>query len=130
MKTTAIIIFLAIVSLVNASELPDFPFIVSTGVAEKDVTPDIATISINVHAFNKESAVALKTTSIAIDKIVELLKKYNIDIRQLEARNIQKSTTRKRDDNYNQLKILGYEVSRHLTLSIINLSQYAEIMAD
>jgi len=130
MKTIILFFILIISNLVYASDLPDFPFIVSTGVAEKDVTPDIATIGINVHAFNQESSLALKSTNVASDKIIKLLKKYKIDISQLEAGDIQKSAIRQRDDKFNQLNILGYNVSRHLTLNLVNLSKYAELMND
>ncbi len=130
MKIIVIFIFLAVSNISNATNLPDFPFVVSTGVAEKDVTPDIATININIQAFDKESSLALKAANIASKNIIELIKKYNIDINQLEAGDIQKSTTRQRDNNYNQLEILGYDVSRTITLNIINISQYSNLMND
>ncbi len=122
-----ILIMLSITNILYAGDLPDFPFVVSVGVAEQDVKPDIATITINVLAFNKESSKALETANIASEKIIKLFSKYDIDIKQLEAGNIQKSTKRQKNNNYKQLEILGYEVSRNLTLNLIDLSNYSEL---
>ncbi len=125
-----IFIFLTITNITSASNLPDFPFVVSTGVAEKDVLPTIATVSINVLAFNKQSDKAFEAANVASRSVIELLKKYDIDIKQLEANDIQKSTTRQRGNNYNRHEILGYEVSRNMSLTLNNLSQYSELVND
>jgi len=123
-------VFLVFTISTNAANLPDFPFVVSPGDAKQAVKPDIATININVLAFDKDSSKALESANMASKSVIDLLKKYDININQLEAGDIQKSTTRQRDSNYKSLEILGYEVSRNITLKLIDLSYYSELMND
>lgn len=129
-KILTSLIFLAFTIACNAANLPDFPFVVSTGMAKQDVKPDIATININLLAFDKESIKALQSANIASKGVIDLLKKYSINVKQLEAGDIQKSTTRHRDKDYNTSGILGYEVSRNMTLKLVELSYYSELMND
>ena len=130
LRIIASLIFLLSTISSNAANLPDFPFVVSTGEAKQEVKPDIATISINVLAFNKDSTQALELANLASKGVIELLKKYDISTNQLEAGDIQKSTTRQRDKNYVSTDILGYEVSRNIKLKLIDLSYYSELMND
>jgi len=130
MKYIILFTFLIFTTITNASNLPDFPFVVSTGIAKQDVKPDIATININVLAFDKDSIKSLDLANIASKGVIDLLTKYKINIKQLEAGDIQKSTKRNRDKDYNQLEILGYEVSRNIKLKLTDLSYYSELMND
>ena len=114
----------------QASNLPNFPFVVSTGLAEKEVSPNIAEVQIDLMSFNVESNKAMEGLNMASSAVIELLKKYKIDVKQLEASDIQKSTKRADDGNYNKTQILGYEISRNMTLKLEDLSYYAELMSE
>lgn len=114
----------------NAANFPDFPFLVGEGVAEKYVKPDIATINLEIMAFNKESETALEKVGVATERVVEILHSYDVDIENIEATDIDKSAKQKRDSEYNRLEILGYEVYRTMTISLDALSQYSELMSE
>lgn len=125
------ILWCALISIsVNAANLPDFPFVISNGWINEDVTPDEAEIHIYVLSFSKTSKGALSTVNQTSDKIIELLKKYSISIDQLEATDVEKNIERRRDKDHNPLEILGYEVSRKITIHLQNLKNYSELMSD
>ena len=115
---------------VFSESLPDFPFVIATGEAEIEVKPDIAMIQLSIMAFEKESDLALKTLNITTTEVTKAVQKYKIDTDQIEATDIEKSVKRRRDGQYNNLEILGYEVSRSLTIKLKDLSKYSELMSD
>jgi len=113
-----------------AANLPNFPFVVSKGSAEKKVMPDKATVHISFLSFSEESGVALDNLNSSSEKLFSLLEKYKIDLKNLDARDIRKDTKRKKDRDYNRLEILGYEVSRSMTLNLKDLKTYPSLMND
>lgn len=129
-KCIGIIFAIFFSQLSFGANLPDFPFVVSVGIAEQDAKPNIATIQLGVMAFEKESDLALKNVNLASTTIMDVMKKYGVPIGNIEASDIEKSTTRKRDSEYNTLDVLGYEVSRSITVKLENLSKYSELMSD
>lgn len=129
-KKLGIVFFLLFSQLTLAANLPDFPFLVSVGNAEREVKPDNATIQLGAMAFDVDSALALTNVNIATSKIMEALKNHEVPVANVEASDIEKSTLRKRDSNYNTAEILGYEVSRTFTIELEDLSKYAELMSD
>ncbi|ABD82346.1 SIMPL domain-containing protein [Saccharophagus degradans] len=129
-KIFGIVFFLLLCQSVSGANLPDFPFVVSVGSSEQDVKPNIATIQLGVMAFEKDSDLALKTVNLASTSVIGVLKKYGVPVGNVEASDIEKSTKRKRDSDYNTLDVLGYEVSRSITVKLENLSKYSELMSD
>lgn len=115
---------------VFAEALPDFPFVIANGEAEIEVKPDEATIQLSITAFEKESDLALKTLNLTTTEVTELVKKYKINTDQIEATDITKSVKRRRDGQFNNLEVLGYEVSRSLTIKLKGISKYSELMSD
>lgn len=131
MKRIAVLLLTCLMSTwVSAAALPDFPFVVSDGKAEKKITPDIATIHLTITAFHKDSDQALKTVNLTTTAVTEVLIKHGVSTEQIEATDINKSTARKRDSEYNQLEILGYDISRSMTIKLNNLAKYSEIIGD
>ncbi|WNC68284.1 SIMPL domain-containing protein [Thalassotalea nanhaiensis] len=131
MYKIACILFFSIISLsAYSANLPDFPFVVSVGEAERDVKPDKATLQLSLMAFDKESDDALQNINKTSVKIFELVKKYKLDEKSLEATDINKSTKRKRDEDYNRLEVLGYEVSRSINIKLKDLTKYSELMGE
>lgn len=112
---------------VYATSLPDFPFVVSTGIVEEKIAPDTAEITLSVMSFNTESEEALKAVSTASKNIMSVLQANDILLSSIQAGNLQKSTNRHRDKDYNALQILGYEVERDFTITIDNMSKYSSI---
>jgi uncharacterized protein YggE len=131
MNKTVVLILSCLMSFsAMAADLPSFPFVVANGVAEKKVAPDIATIHLSILAFEKESELALKATNDTTTKVTQILAEYGVGNDKIEATDIRKNTIRKRDSEYNALNILGYEVSRSLTIRLDNLTQYSDIMGN
>lgn len=131
MNKTVVLILSCLMSFsAMAADLPSFPFVVANGVAEKKVAPDIATIHLSILAFEKESELALKATNDTTTKVTQVLAEYGVGNDKIEATDIRKNTIRKRDSEYNALNILGYEVSRSLTIRLDNLTQYSDIMGN
>lgn len=131
MNKTVVLILSCLMSFsAMAADLPSFPFVVANGVAEKKVAPDIATIHLSILAFEKESELALKATNDTTTKVTQILAKHGVGNDKIEATDIRKNTIRKRDSEYNALNILGYEVSRSLTIRLDNLTQYSDIMGN
>jgi len=131
MKLFNILLLLGLFSSVSLSaNLPNFPFVVSAGHAEQKVKPNEAVIRIRLVAFERESKNALEKVTKASNEVTNVLKKYSIDLNQLEASNLEKSTTRERGKNYKDLEVLGYEVARSLTLKISKLDRYSGLMND
>ena len=110
--------------------LPDFPFVIANGEAEIEVKPDEATIQLSITAFEKESDLALKTLNLTTTAVTQAVNKYAVKTDQIEATDITKSVKRRRDGQYNNLEILGYEVSRSLTIKLKDISKYSELMSD
>ncbi|WP_394391149.1 SIMPL domain-containing protein [Shewanella woodyi] len=128
-------IILALILLASApfgysANLPDFPFVVSVGNAEREVKPDIATLNLEIISFEEKSDLSLEKVSTATESVLKVLQSYGVKSEAIEATDIEKSTKRKRDSDYNRLEILGYEVSRSLTIELRDLSKYSELISD
>lgn len=124
-----LIVTLLFSQLAFAASVPDFPFVVSVGHAEREVTPDTATISLDIMSFEKDSKLALKAANLATTQLMETLKKNGVPEANVEASDIEKATKRRRDE-YRTLDILGYEVSRTIKIKLDDLSKYSELMSD
>lgn len=131
MNKIAVIFLFCLLSMgALAADLPNFPFVVANGTAEKKIKPDMATIHLSILAFDKESDQALKTVNDTTTSVTEILTKNGVGKDKIEATDINKTTTRKRDAEFNGLEILGYEVSRSMIIKLDNLAQYSDIMGN
>lgn len=131
MNKIAVLILSCLISFgAIAADLPNFPFVVANGSAEKKIKPDMATIYLTIMAFEKESDQALKTINVTTTQVTDILTKYGVRKEKIEATDINKSTTRRRDPEFNALEILGYEVTRSMTIKLDDLAQYPEIMGN
>ncbi|GLX78272.1 hypothetical protein tinsulaeT_16120 [Thalassotalea insulae] len=110
-----------------ASNLPDFPFVTVTGESVKKVTPDKATLGFYVTTFDKEATKATSLLNETSNNVVAVLTKNGISAKQISAFEINKRSKRTRDKDYNDLAILGYELSQRFEVTIDNLNQYSEI---
>lgn len=102
----------------------NFPFILANGEAEIKVKPDIVTINFSVIDFNKDPNAAMQTVAKRSEMIVALAKSIGIGEDQITSAEYSKETKRKRDNNYENLDILGYEVSQSFAVSINDISLY------
>ena len=114
--------------LSHASTLPDFPFVAVTGQSSKQVAPDSAKLSFRVTTFHQSSEVANAQLTQSANKVLALLKANGIADKQITAFELDKSEKRKRDDNYNELEILGYDLNRRFEVEISDLTKYPALM--
>lgn len=90
LKTLAMAAMVAMLPLTGiAAELPEGPHIVTTGTGSIDVTPDMATLMIEVSVTNKEAAVAKKQNDERVAKYMDFLEKNGIAKADIAAANIQ-----------------------------------------
>lgn len=131
MNKIAVLILSCLISCgAIAADLPNFPFVVANGSAEKKIKPDMATVNLTIMAFEKESDQALKVVNLTTTQVSDIVTKFGVRKENIEATDINKSTTRRRDPEFNALDILGYEVTRSMTIKLDNLAQYPEIMGN
>lgn len=113
---------------VQASALPDFPFVAVTGQSSKQVAPDSAKLSFRITTFHQSSEVANAQLTQAGNQVLALLKANGISDAQITTFELDKSEKRKRDDNYNELEILGYDLNRRFEVEITDLKKYPTLM--
>jgi uncharacterized protein YggE len=58
-----------------------------------------------------------------------VLKANGVSDEQVTAYELEKSEKRKRDDNYNELEILGYDLNRRFEVRLSSLKQYPALLA-
>ncbi len=101
-----------------ASPLPDFPFVAVTGQSSKQVAPDSVTVTFRITTFHQTAEVANAQLSQASTKVLAVLKANGVSDEQVTAYELEKSEKRKRDDNYNELEILGYDLNRRFEVRL------------
>lgn len=125
MKKWLLAISLAFSQLSYSAAIPEFPFILVSGNAKVKVKPDRVKVSFRITEFNKDADKATAQVSQRGRSIVELADKLGIPASQVTSSSYNKSTTRKRDDNYNNLDILGYEIRQDFQVQIENINVYS-----
>lgn len=110
---------------VFAGVAPDFPFLLVKGEAEIKVQPDVAKISFSVTEFNKDAKAATTLISQRGQEVLSLANKFGIASEQVTSTAYAKDTKRRQGDHYEDLDILGYEVTQHFSLQVHNISQYS-----
>lgn len=112
-----------------ASPLPDFPFVAVTGSASQQVAPDQARLTFSLSTFDQNSEVAQARLNNTANAVLALLKKHGVAQAQITAFELDKSEKRRRDEHYNQLDVLGYDLSRRFSVRLDDLSVYPALMA-
>lgn len=129
MKTLVILVLIFWPSLsALANELPDFPFVSVMGEAEERVVPDRVNISLQSLVFNVSSEAAMKQNRLTMSHVFKVLKDFDVDEEGIEASDVRKREKRTKDDHYQSLKILGYEVSRGVSFQLKNLEHYSDLV--
>jgi len=130
MKKYVLIAILGILFLpcwVGASEIPDFPFVFVSGRAETEVVPDFATVTFRVEAFDINPDKALSVVEKRSNELVSIFNRFGIEKKDIMAFEVNKETVRQTKD-YVKLGILGYEVTRPISLTIRKLDKFDTIM--
>lgn len=112
----------------NTSPLPDFPFVAVTGESSQQVKPDKATITFRIIIFSESSEDANSKMGEATKEAVDAILVLDVPKSAITSYEIDKRTKRRRDEDYNQLDILGYEFSRRIKVEITRLDLYSQMM--
>jgi len=113
-------------ALAYGSPLPDFPFIFAEGEAETNVAPDKATISFTIKSFDNNSSNAVSIVLERSSEVIKFLEEKGITSEFIVSYELDKEDVR-RTENYQELDIVGYEVTRRFEITVNDLSQYSTI---
>ncbi len=119
--------FLAIIlsiSSLTAGPVPGFPHLSVSATALKSVVPDEAIINFTVLSFKASSEAAVNEVNQTLAATVAKLLTLGIKKDDITADDLEKSITRERNDDYQKLKILGYQIERTVEVKITNLKLY------
>ena len=131
MKHTNVILLVAVLcsSIAVASDLPDFPFVHSIGLATTNVAPTDATIRLTIECYSQTSSNAVSEVENTGRKLVDALcEKYGVLSENITANNISKSSVHRRGENYEILEITGYKVSRRVTIDVTSIEVFSSVM--
>jgi uncharacterized protein len=101
---------------------------VVAGDAKIEVAPEQATIKLHVVAFEKDSETAVATVQQQVARVLEILESFAVPADAITSFSLRKDVERARQD-YRDLEILGYYVSRRVEADLADLSQFGELIA-
>ncbi|WP_165385610.1 SIMPL domain-containing protein [Pseudoalteromonas phenolica] len=128
MRILILICSLVLSATVTSSPIPDFPFITVTGESSRKVAPDTAVINLEAIAFSKNSTEAFGDLNKATSNIITVLKNYKVTTDKITTHQLRKDTKRAREKNgYNQLDILGYELTQVFEIRLDSIENYTAI---
>ena len=120
---------LSLMPICYAEDWPIDPFLVVQGRAEIGVPPEEATVKLNVVAFEKESEVAVETVQQQVSRVLDVFERFDIPSSAITSFSLHKDVERARQ-NYQDLEILGYYVSRRIEAELSSISGFSELIAD
>lgn len=110
-----------------AAQWPDYPVVYSTGMASKEIPPDLATITFFVTAFDEKSDNALSVVRDRNQEIIQYYRSQGLDGENIEAYDFTKNIIRE-DKDGTELKINGYEIRQQFSIKLPNLDHYTKLM--
>jgi uncharacterized protein YggE len=109
----------------SAAEKPNFPFVAASGSANIEVKPDEASIRLEFLSHHAESESAMKGLGVSFATAIEVVAEHGVPEENLKASDITKRAIRRRlQDEYRDLEILGYDITRNLTIKLKDLTKY------
>lgn len=113
---------------VSAAGLPDFPFVPVSGTASREVAPDEATIRFEVFHYADKSEDAVRIVQQTLKKLTDELIALGVSKKDFTADDLEKSLVRQRGEQYQALKVLGYDISRSVRLELKNIGKFSEVI--
>ncbi|MDN3651308.1 SIMPL domain-containing protein [Thalassotalea ponticola] len=108
--------------------LPDFPFVTVQAVSEQNVAPDKVSIRFWVRTYDKQPEIAMSQLADTTSVVMATLTELSIEPSKLSSSSITKRIKRKRDDDYQLLDIIGYDVTQRFSLELTDLSKYGDVV--
>ena len=124
----SLFLFTLIASKLAASPIPDFPFTAVNGSATKEVLPGKATIKFTVLCYDPSSEVAVSNVNQVMTKAVDGIVGLGIMKEDLVADDLSKEAVREKGDDHKRLKILGYDVSREVKVTVAEIDRYTAVV--
>ena len=113
-----------------ASDLPDFPFVHAEGRAVTNVAPDTALIRLTVENHSETASNAVAVVEGTAGQLVDtLISRYGISTSDIITGNISKEPVHRRGGNYELLEIIGYKVSRSITIEVSDIHSFPGVMS-
>ena len=122
-KVISVAMLIVISSLASGSSIPDFPFVFATGQAEKEMPPDAADVTFYIKTFDEVSSNAVSKVTERSIEVINFLGKQGFGKGSLVTFEISKREVRERKD-FEELRILGYDVTRRFELIISSTSPF------
>ncbi len=110
------------------SAIPDFPFVLVKGYAEKQVTPDVAIIRVSVLEYNKSSNEAVAAVLQRGKDIMRIAEEAGVAKEFVTALSYQVQIKRATDAKYQSTDILGYDVTQDFTIELKGLAKYTALV--
>jgi uncharacterized protein YggE len=111
----------------KAEDLPGFPFLMARGHARKELPPDMVKISFKIEVFDEVSSNALSHLTRRSAEVLQFIVGQKVDQKDIVAHEIEKDTVREKKE-YQELKILGYEVRRSISVTLRDLERFDHLM--
>jgi hypothetical protein len=129
-RMIALLGLISAVPVVQASPLPDYPFIFVHGEAEAKLAPDIARVSYRIKASDKTSINVLSVIEACSLETLTILATNGIKKEDVVGFEVEKNAVRKRDkETYEELEIIGYNMNRRIEFTLRDLSKYEVVIS-
>jgi uncharacterized protein YggE len=113
-----------------ANPVPTFPFVIVTEKIDQKVKPDLAKINFNIVAYAKTSNKAMEQLTKDSVEMLEVLRKHEIPISNLESTQVEKDIKKAIKDGVYSHEISGYDVYQVFHLRLTDLEKYPGLMND
>lgn len=124
------LLFAILIPNPSQADWPQFPFVHAEGEARVEVPPDKASIRVSLTTFHRESEIGLETLQVQLTKAVDVLEQAGVPEDQITGFDLKKMVVRSRDDDNNELEILGYYFSRDFEVELTDLETFSALVTE
>lgn len=124
---TILVSILLATACAGATDLPEFPFVCTSGKAVLKIQPDLATISFDVSIFDADSEQGMKLLEEHSKQIVQIMNEFDVAAENAKASGVNKEEVRKQIGEWQEGEIIGYQFGQHFTFKLKGLDTYQKI---
>ncbi|HEX5765097.1 MAG TPA: SIMPL domain-containing protein [Woeseiaceae bacterium] len=124
------LLFAILIPNLSQADWPQFPFVHAEGEARVEVPPEKASIRVSLTTFHRESEIGLETLQVQLTKAVDVLEQAGVPEDQITGFDLKKMVVRSRDDDNNELEILGYYFSRDFEVELTDLETFSALVTE
>ena len=129
MRSIAVVwvsLFLA-TACVAGTDLPEFPFVCTSGKAALRIMPDGATVSFNLSFFDADSEKGVKALEALARQVVGIMNEFSIAPKNAKAFAVTKDEVREEIGEWREGDIIGYRFEQRFTFKLKGLDTYQKI---